>query len=227
MNRHQRRANSRSRPTSDGLRAEAANVNVLSVAAVNLGIALYDQGKFDEAVTAYRQATRMAPDYAWAHCTLGNALRKQGKLTEAVASFRRAIRINPDFAEAYSNLGVAFYNQRKLDKAIASYRKAVALKPNFAEAYNNVGLALKELGRLSESRAAMEQAVSVARRNIKFRFDLGDITRFVEGDKNLVVLEQLAGYSASISSYCFKKPCIFNDFRYGGCCPMQSSATMQ
>ena len=199
MNRHQRRTNSRSRRTSDSADAQAANRIVLS-AAVNLGISLYDQGKLDEAVAAYRQAIQLEPTHALAHCNLGNALRKQGKLTEAVAAYHKAIRIKPDFAEAYSNLGVAFYDQRKLDKAIAAYRKAIALKPDFAEAHNNLGLAFTQLGHLSDARAALEQAVRLAPHNIKFRRDLGEITNFITGDDNLVALEKLAGESASLSA---------------------------
>ena len=41
----------------------------------NLGLALGDQGKLDEAVAEYRTAIRLKPDVAEAHSNLGNALR--------------------------------------------------------------------------------------------------------------------------------------------------------
>ena len=54
-----------------------------------LGSALYDQGKLEEAVTEFRAAIRLKPDYAMAHYNLGVALKDQGKLQEAVAEFAR------------------------------------------------------------------------------------------------------------------------------------------
>ena len=70
----------------------------------NLGNALKDQGKLDEAVACYRRALELKPDFAEAHNNLGNALKDQGKLDEAIACYRRALELKPDYAEAHSNL---------------------------------------------------------------------------------------------------------------------------
>ena len=56
----------------------------------NLGVALRDQGKLEEAVAEFRTAIRLNPDYAEAHYNLGFALHSQGKLEEAVAEYRKA-----------------------------------------------------------------------------------------------------------------------------------------
>ena len=61
----------------------------------NLGNALRDQGKLDEAIAAYRQAIRIKPDYAEAYSNLGVALYDQGKLDEAIAAYRQASGSNP------------------------------------------------------------------------------------------------------------------------------------
>ena len=70
----------------------------------NLGIALNDQGKPDEAVACYRRALELKPDYAEAHNNLGIACKEQGKLDEAVACYRRALELKPDCVMAHSNL---------------------------------------------------------------------------------------------------------------------------
>ncbi len=62
------------------------------------------QGKLDEAVSSFRRALALKPDFAEAHSNLGSALKDQGKLDEAVASFRQALIVKPDFAAAHSNL---------------------------------------------------------------------------------------------------------------------------
>ena len=112
----------------------------------NLGIALHDQGKLDEAIAEYREAIRLKPDYAEAHYNLGIALSDQGKLDEAIAEYREAIRLKPDSADAHNNLGIALQDQGKLDEAIAEYREAIRLKPDYAEAHNNLGIALQRPG---------------------------------------------------------------------------------
>ena len=47
----------------------------------NLGNALRDQGKLEEAIASYRQALRLKPDYAEAYNNLGIALRIRGSST--------------------------------------------------------------------------------------------------------------------------------------------------
>ena len=71
----------------------------------NLGIALNNQGKLDEAVAAYRHAIRIKPDFAEVHSNLGNALSEQGKL-KALASCDWAMSVRPDYFETLYNRGV-------------------------------------------------------------------------------------------------------------------------
>ena len=127
----------------------------------NLGNALQDQGRRDEAIAAYRQATAIKPDYAEAYSNLGNALRNHGKRDEAIAACRQAIAIKPAFAEAHYNLGAALQDLRHLDQAIAAYRQAIATKPDFAAAHCNLGAALREKGSLAEAITAYRQAIRI------------------------------------------------------------------
>ena len=82
----------------------------------NLGNALKEQGKPDDAVACYRRALELNPDFAGAEQP-GNVLKDQGKLDEAVACCRRALELEPDFAEAHYHLGSALKDQGKLDEA--------------------------------------------------------------------------------------------------------------
>jgi tetratricopeptide (TPR) repeat protein len=109
------------------------------------------QGKLTEAVSEYRRAIQLRPDYADAHCNLGGALAAQGKLTEAVSEFRRAIQLRPDYADAHSNLGGALAAQGKLTEAVSDFRRAIQLQPNYAHAHYNLGTALARQRQLPEA----------------------------------------------------------------------------
>jgi len=133
----------------------------LAEAHSNLGNALKEQGRYDEAIAAYRRAIELKPDYAEAHNNLGNALKEQGRLDLAVAAYRRAIATWPEYAEAHSNLGIALKEQGLLDLAVDSHRRAIELKPEYAGAYSNLGNALKEQGRLDLAIDAYRRAIAL------------------------------------------------------------------
>jgi serine/threonine protein kinase/tetratricopeptide (TPR) repeat protein len=73
---------------------------------LNLGNALSDKGRLDEAIAEYREAIRLKKDYAAAHSNLGDALYDKGMLDEAIAEYKEAIRLRKDLPQAHSNLGV-------------------------------------------------------------------------------------------------------------------------
>jgi tetratricopeptide (TPR) repeat protein len=57
----------------------------------NLGGALKDQGKLDEAIAEFREAIRLEPPrLALTHLVLGLTLRDEGKRQEAIAELRMA-----------------------------------------------------------------------------------------------------------------------------------------
>ena len=66
-------------------------------------------GEVDEAIAEYREAIRLKPDDAEAHCNLGVALLGQGKVDEAIAAHRAALRLNrnPNYPNIPNNLAWA------------------------------------------------------------------------------------------------------------------------
>ncbi len=125
----------------------------------NLGNALREIGRIDEAAASYRRALEINPKSAEAHNNLGNALNDSGRFDEAIASYRQALAVNPDFAEAYSNLGNALREVGKVDEAVKSCLHALEINPDFAKAHNNFGNAMKELGIFDEAVASYRKAL--------------------------------------------------------------------
>jgi tetratricopeptide (TPR) repeat protein len=131
------------------------------VAHSNLGIALTERGRHDEAMAHYARAVAIAPGYAKAHLNLGRALARAGRGPEAEAEYAEAVRLDPGSAVAAYNLGLARAERGALDAAIAEYRRALAIEPRYAKAANNLGWALAAKGDASAAVAAYERALAI------------------------------------------------------------------
>ncbi|MBI4679055.1 MAG: tetratricopeptide repeat protein [Elusimicrobia bacterium] len=121
------------------------------LAHTNLGHALAEQGRLDEAIRHYRLALQARPDAASARNNLGVALAGQGRIEEALRQYELALLAQPDFAEAHSNLGSALARQGRMDEAVRHYGLALQAQPYCASAHNNLALALAGQGRLDDA----------------------------------------------------------------------------
>ena len=127
----------------------------------NLGNALYELGRLDEAAASQRQAIALNPDYAMAHNNLGNVLLAQGHRDEAAANYQKAVNLNPDDAQAHLKLGDILNVQGRWEEAAGSYHKALALVPDNAEALTNLGNILTSLGRPQDAAASYQKAIAL------------------------------------------------------------------
>jgi tetratricopeptide (TPR) repeat protein len=143
------------------LRAAVALRPEASAALNNLGLALKEQGKVDEAAECYRKALQSDPRNVVALSNLGLCLCDEGKFDEAVAFHRRSLAIDPRYAPAHTSLGCVLERQGKLDEAIASHRRAISLNKRSVIAHYNLGVALKHKGQLDEAIQCCRRALAI------------------------------------------------------------------
>ena len=72
-----------------------------------LGAANAGLGNFNVAISDYKKAITINPNYPDVHNNMADSLQKMGELDAAIASYKNAIEIKKDFAEVYNNLGNA------------------------------------------------------------------------------------------------------------------------
>jgi len=117
----------------------------------NLGVALAQDGRLDEAIYHYFQALRIKPGTADVHNNLGNALAAQGNVDRARSHYYKALKIDPNNARAYNNLGNLLANQGKTEEAVNHYTEALRLEPGYAGAHYNLGNVLENQGKTEEA----------------------------------------------------------------------------
>jgi protein O-mannosyl-transferase len=131
------------------------------VAQNNLGNALLDEGKVDEAIPHFKEARRIKPEDAKAAFNLGNALIQKGELTEGIANLSQALQLKPDYAEAHINLGSALLKTGRVDDAAGHFQKALQLEPAQPSAWNDLGYARLQQGAVEKATACFQKAMQL------------------------------------------------------------------
>jgi tetratricopeptide (TPR) repeat protein len=140
---------------------------------INLGIALADQGKNEEAIAHYLAAIKINPNYADAYYyNLANLFVKQGKTLKAIDNYRKAIKNNPDHFNAHFNLASVLVKERRLEEAIDHFRQVVRIIPSFA-ALNSLGVNLERQLKHDEAIYYYRRAAQLEPKNPGIYFNLG------------------------------------------------------
>jgi len=129
----------------------------LSLARINLGIALFNLPDLPAAQKELQAAIAVAPNAPQPHYLLGLAAKTQNRPEEAIASFQKVVQIDPEDVGANVNLGQLYAAQRKYTEAIAVLRKAVAAEPYNATALYNLGTSLLRSGQREEGQKVIAQ----------------------------------------------------------------------
>jgi tetratricopeptide (TPR) repeat protein len=133
----------------------------LPLAHNNLGSALYDQKRYDEAIPHLQDALRLKPGYVDAYNNLGMTYWRLGREQDAIEQFSAVLKQGPD-AKAFYNLGVLLFTQGKVEEARQCVVSVLTTQPDSAEARNNLGNVLATQGKLEEAGAEFAAAVRFA-----------------------------------------------------------------
>ena len=125
------------------------------------GACYADLGQLDVAVTNYKEAITIKPDYAKAHFNLAGSLHDLGQLETAVQSYQKAIEIDASHTEAYNNIGNVYQELKQFDSAVQSYQKALEIKPDYVAAQYSLGNTFMELGQLEEAVKSYKAALKL------------------------------------------------------------------
>jgi tetratricopeptide (TPR) repeat protein len=145
---------------STALFAHAVEVTPANyIAYNNLGDALRQDGKIEEAAESFAHVVAIMPEDADGQDNLGEALTEEGRIGEAVSHLREAVRLRPGFAKVHLDLGAALLRGGQAGEAEAQYRAAIQLDPKNAAAQYGLGGVLLAQRHGEEARVYFERAL--------------------------------------------------------------------
>jgi protein O-mannosyl-transferase len=129
------------------------------LALVNLGVALEQAGKMDDAFARYAEALRINPKSAPAHNDLANLLANTGRRDEAAAHYREALILKPQARLIHENFGTLLVETGQFDDAQRHYDEAARLAPDAARPRYLMGKARLRQGQSAEAIAQFRAAL--------------------------------------------------------------------
>lgn len=127
----------------------------------DLGYALRQNGKLDEAEKNLKEAIALAPNMGQAHCNLSVVYFDQNKFEDALKSAQDAVKIDANNAIFRLVLGNAMSKSGNLAGAEQEYRVALHLKSDYENAHYHLGRVLMEQGKENDARFSLAEALKL------------------------------------------------------------------
>ncbi len=93
--------------------------------ALDRGAELYRNGRFSQAIGAFREATQLDPGLIKAWENLGWAHRRMGQDDEAIRIWQTVLKIEPDSVDVINEIGAIFAERRAWAQALTRYRDSL------------------------------------------------------------------------------------------------------
>lgn len=146
-----------------------------AVAFNNLGTALDQTGRREEAARSFERAVAASPNYLDARRNLVSVLLRLNRTDAAVPHIREIIRLDPQDASARFNLGVCLLRRSETEEAIGTLVETVRLNPNHFYARYYLARALVLVGRPKDAIAQYGEAVRIDGNHVDARYELAEL----------------------------------------------------
>ena len=86
-----------------------------------MGVALKDQGNYDEAIVAYKKSIYLKPNNPLSYSNIGSVLQNQGKYSEALEAYKQSILLDPNYANSHKNLSFTLLSCGNYQEGLDEY----------------------------------------------------------------------------------------------------------
>lgn len=129
---------------------------------LGLGYAYQQEGRFEEAYEAYREAIAIDPENTGALYNSGVVLLELGRGKEAEVAFWDVLEITPDHALAAKSLGELYIAKKQYKSALVALEPVIEVRPQFADLQYLAGYSCEQLGLASQAAEYYRGALTYA-----------------------------------------------------------------
>jgi tetratricopeptide (TPR) repeat protein len=140
----------------------------------DLGLALYEKRRSDEAIGHYEKAVKLDPHYFMAINNFGAALAERGRFEEAIARYRQALALVPGDMGTHCNMAAALISVRRFDEAAEHCRLALKAQPRCGKAYFDLGRICDAQHRPAEAVENFDRALKLAQNDPDPHFSVAE-----------------------------------------------------
>ncbi len=160
-------------PDAANLLEESVRIDPGAAYAYNaLGIAYLEQGQFEKAIPAFRDAFRRAQHWSYPLHNEALARVETGDYQTAIRLYQQAMRLTPTYSYLPYNLGLVYQRLNRRKDAEVAYRKAIALAPDSAEPYNALGTLKNSEGKSADAETLYRDALQRNSNSLPSRHNL-------------------------------------------------------
>ena len=146
-----------------------------AIAHNNLGTALSENNRTDEAIIHFHKALKIFPDYSEACYNLGLGLLTSGNYKKAIYYFQKYLKMQPGDAKGYHRIGLAYYHQGKIARSSENFFNALDIEPEFDDAHFGLGINFAYQGNYENAKKHYYKVLNINADYIDAHINLGNI----------------------------------------------------
>ncbi|MEW6680582.1 MAG: tetratricopeptide repeat protein [bacterium] len=136
-----------------------------------LGAAYQLNGRYDQAISAYKKAINRSPYFEDAYDNLAKIYFNQHRYDEAIKTLKTGLKFSPYSKKYLSLLGHTYRKMGNLKEAIRTYSKT--LDPSYPKSYKSLGYAFYKAGEIDKAISCFKIAARLLPEDISLHRDLG------------------------------------------------------
>ncbi|NTV51646.1 MAG: tetratricopeptide repeat protein [Candidatus Firestonebacteria bacterium] len=141
----------------------------------NTGLALYQNGKFKEAIPPLRRLLDLSPNDEMALVLLGTIHLQIDSLDDAEKYYQKTLDINAKNIDALNNLSLVYYKQKRYEAAISELLQSLSAQPNNSDTLLTLATIYSEAGKNDEAVATYRRLVQSDPKSAKAYKFLADV----------------------------------------------------
>lgn len=145
----------------------------LSTTALNRGVALIQEKRYDEAIQEFKRAVGLNPESVDAYIIMGRTYSLTGQSSEAIAAFQQAVKADPTSVDARTYLAGALVGAQRYGEAEAQYKAVINLDGSAVAPHSSLGSLYLLMERYAEAETQFQKVGTMTPLDPNSYYNLG------------------------------------------------------